>query len=172
MILLVIAGLLILYGVLTGNNPIDSLVGIFRTVSTDTLKKIYADWKPSIDAASLRFNIPKQRIIAIIAQESGGKPDARGLKQDIGLMQVTPPALADFNRVYARSYSVNALLDPAINIEVGTGYLAWLKNRTNGDLDLATRAYNVGLGNILQTPDAGSGYLANVLKYESQVSLT
>jgi soluble lytic murein transglycosylase-like protein len=131
----------------------------------NTLAIVVNKWLPGIQAAATNYGVPWTRVAAIVATESGGNESARnGLS--IGLMQIEPIALQDFNSEYHTSYSIESLNDAGINMNVGTGYLALLRKRLNNDLDLATQAYNGGIGNVLKDNSFDRVYLTRVKEFE------
>jgi len=115
---------------------------------TATANSIYAKYKFPIDIASNLRSIPVKRIVAMIAVESNGNPDARGLLQERGLMQISVDAMIEVNTRYGYSFSFDELFDPANNILVGVTYLDWLRNNLSHDLDMGTQAYNAGLFSV------------------------
>ena len=82
------------------------------------------------------YRIPVELVAAIIDEESGWNPHAVSRKGAAGIMQLTPATAVRFgvrNRFVVEE-----------NIRGGVAYLAWLKQRFNGDLRLITAAYYVG----------------------------
>jgi len=80
--------------------------------------------------------VPVELVAAIIDEESGWNPYAVSKKGAAGIMQLMPRTAARFgvrNRFLVQE-----------NIRGGVAYLAWLKQRFNGDLRLITAAYYVG----------------------------
>jgi soluble lytic murein transglycosylase-like protein len=82
---------------------------------------------------------------AVVAVESAFEPEVVSPKGAIGLMQVIPET--------AQRYGVNddqrrsvaqKLLDPAINLRIGTHHLAALLALFANDVPLALAAYNAG----------------------------
>lgn len=98
--------------------------------------------------AAGRHNISPFLVKALIKQESDFTAHAVGKAGERGLMQITPGAVADWERVTGGSCPHPGLLfNPALNIEVGTWYLGralrrWRKYR-NADV-LALAEYNAG----------------------------
>jgi len=88
-----------------------------------------------------QFNSVDESLIrAIIHAESAYQPDAQSPKGAQGLMQLMP--------AIQQQLKVSDPFDPASNIEGGTRYLAGLLLEFNGDVSLATAAYNAGPGAV------------------------
>jgi len=82
---------------------------------------------------------------AVIAVESSFEPEAVSAKGALGLMQVIPETGERYGVTGDARRSVEQkLLDPAINLSVGTRYLHDLLALFANDLDLALAAYNAG----------------------------
>ena len=101
--------------------------------------------------AGLRNHIDPALIKAVIWKESRFDRSARGLKGEIGLMQIMPGtgyAAADWARVHRRKIpSKGALYDPELNIDIGSWYLARALRRYEKYKDalaLALCEYNAG----------------------------
>jgi soluble lytic murein transglycosylase len=119
---------------------------------------------------ALRFPLAdKQRVIqsarnaginpawafAIIRAETAWQTDARSGADARGLMQLLPGTATLVARRSGLPYDGGAsLYDPAINIPLGTQYLANLATRFNGSPWLASAAYNAGPGNAQRWVDA------------------
>src|SRR5581483_2848542 len=82
------------------------------------------------------YRVPIELVEAIIDEESGWNPYAVSSKGAAGIMQLMPGTAVRFG-VHNR-FRVDE------NIHGGVAYLAWLKQRFNGDLRLMTAAYYVG----------------------------
>ena len=86
-------------------------------------------------------------VMAIIKTESGFKKDATSNKEAKGLMQImdsTAKEIAQKNNIELTNENI---LDPEINIEIGTIYLSQLIEKYNS-VELAIAAYNAGHGNV------------------------
>jgi len=84
-------------------------------------------------------------ILAIARQESGFKPDARSPAGALGLMQLMPrTAKATARQAKLRYQGSQQLVDPELNIKLGSHYLASLSRRYAGHRVLASAAYNAG----------------------------
>jgi soluble lytic murein transglycosylase len=92
---------------------------------------------------------------AIIRAETAWQTDARSGADARGLMQLLPGTASLVARRSGLPYNGAAsLYDPAINIPLGTRYLANLAVRFNGSPWLASAAYNAGPGNAQRWADA------------------
>ena len=105
------------------------------------------------------YHVPIELVAAVIDEESGWNPDAISRKGAAGIMQLTPATAVRFgvrNRFVVQE-----------NIRGGVAYLAWLKEKFNGDLRLVTAAYYVGenpisvRGLAYSSPDV-QGYVKRV----------
>jgi soluble lytic murein transglycosylase-like protein len=90
--------------------------------------------------AARRHSLDPDLVRAVIAVESGFRPDAVSPKGAQGLMQLMPKT--------ARSLGVKDSFDPADNVEGGTRHLRALIERYNGDVKRALAAYNAGEGAV------------------------
>ncbi|MGH8145061.1 MAG: transglycosylase SLT domain-containing protein [Rhodanobacteraceae bacterium] len=122
---------------------------------------------------------------AIIRAETAWQTDAQSGADARGLMQLLPSTAKMVARRNDLPYHGSAsLYDPAINIPLGTQYLARLAARFDGNPWLATAAYNAGPRNVQRWVDARGeldperfilsipfnatrAYVARVLEYET-----
>lgn len=106
-----------------------------------------------------QHNIDQELLKALIATESGFDPQAVSPRGAVGLMQVMPATAGRWGvRDEARSPVAQQLTDPALNIRVGTRYLAHLLQLFAGRLDLALAAYNAGEGAVQRAGNQIPGY--------------
>src|SRR3981189_1726437 len=89
---------------------------------------------------SRRRSLDPDLVQAVVAVESGFRPDAVSPKGAQGLMQLMPYT--------ARALGVKDTFDPAANLDGGTRYLRALIERYNGDVKRALAAYNAGEGAV------------------------
>lgn len=107
-----------------------------------------------IAQAADRHNVPPALVQAVIAVESSYRPRVRGKDGELGLMQITVPVAQDWRRHTGRKYGAKGLLlDPRLNIEIGTWYLGralrrWREYRHGVKLALAQ--YNAGPGKVTE----------------------
>ena len=134
------------------------LVGTARAQVCDAccVRDVSARWAQLYAAV---YNVPVELVAAIIDEESGWNPYAVSKKGAAGIMQLMPATAVRFgvrNRFVVQE-----------NIRGGVAYLAWLKQRFNGDLRLITAAYYVGESTIslrglqYSSPDV-QGYVKRV----------
>jgi soluble lytic murein transglycosylase len=99
----------------------------------------------SITAAARANNLDPYLVAGLIRQESMFNPRARSGAGAIGLMQVMPETGARLApSAGLRGFHASQLTDPAVNLRLGTRYLADQISRYNGRLVDAIAAYNAG----------------------------
>jgi len=93
----------------------------------------------------------------ILRVESAWMSDAQSAADARGLMQLLPSTAADLARRNGITWNGgDSLYDPAVNIQLGTRYLAHMADRFSGSLWLASAAYNAGAARVDQWVDARS----------------
>lgn len=111
----------------------------------NTVRRIWRDFGPIILKASADIGVPAELIVATIATESRGNPDAARTEPDgrksVGLMQTLLGTAAE---VMGREVSEDELRDPAISIEAGARYMLRQRPRTEFEPPLVAAAYNAG----------------------------
>jgi soluble lytic murein transglycosylase len=111
--------------------------------------------KDRVIASAHRAGIDPAWAFAIIRAETAWQPDAQSGADARGLMQLLPGTAQLVARRSGLPYDGAAsLYDPAINIPLGTQYLANLATRFDGSPWLASAAYNAGPGNAQRWVDA------------------
>lgn len=98
------------------------------------------DFSDEIAAAASEHGVDEALVRAVIHAESAFRLNAVSNKGAQGLMQLMPAT--------AERFGVGDAFTAAENIRGGTGYLAWLLKRFDGDTRLATAAYNAGEGAV------------------------
>lgn len=90
-------------------------------------------------------------VIALIHVESTFNTHAQSHKGAKGLMQLLPDTARYINKKSDKGLPANSnLFDPATNIALGTAYMEYLLNKTNGNLEYALAAYNMGPANMFR----------------------
>ena len=87
-------------------------------------------------------------VYAVARQESAFIGDARSPSGALGLMQLMPGTAADVARARNVSLQDGDLLQPAVNVRLGTYYLAELYRNFGYHRVLAAAAYNAGPGRV------------------------
>ncbi len=89
--------------------------------------------------------LPIAWVLAVMRQESAFAADAISPAGAQGLMQLMlPTARQVAKRLNLPEPSATELLDPTLNIQLGTSYLRQMQKRFAGNMVLATAAYNAG----------------------------
>ena len=124
-----------------------------QAIATAARQKLFNDYdvlypRPfdfDVRAASRRTGLPEALIYAIIRQESLYRVDAGSAAGALGLMQLLPEtARLTARRVDLPVPNRAQLLQPEVNIPLGSSYLAYMVHRFDGETALATAAYNAG----------------------------
>jgi soluble lytic murein transglycosylase-like protein len=106
-------------------------------------------YEPLIARYAKENHLDAALVKAVVAVESQYEPAAVSPKGAVGLMQVIPETAARYGvTADAKRTVAEKLLDPAINIRVGTRYLRDLLWLFENDLTLALAAYNAGEGAV------------------------
>jgi len=113
--------------------------------------------KDRVIASARSAGIDPAWAFAIIRAETAWQTDAQSGANARGLMQLLPGTASLVARRSGLPYAgASSLYDPAINIPLGTQYLANLAMRFNGSPWLASAAYNAGPANAQRWVDARS----------------
>ncbi len=119
-----------------------------------------------VKQASL-YNIDPVLIVAQIQVESNFKNDALSKKGAKGLMQLLPDTAKYIrNKTQIKVSEPYNLFDISTNISLGTAYMAYLLKKTNGNIEYALTAYNIGPANMfraIKNNDIPTGYSHKVL---------
>lgn len=112
-----------------------------------TVRDVWQRFGQLCAASARKHGVPVELIVATIATESGGNPNARRPEptindESVGLMQtLVKTARGATGR---SSLTGNDLLDPATSIDAGTAYIAQQRGSTHFDPPLVAAAYNAG----------------------------
>lgn len=122
----------------------------FPCYASDTTCSGRLDWEKvpldnrafasEIREAARLHRVDEALIRAVIHAESAYQSDALSPKGAQGLMQLMPATQQELE--------IPDAFDPALNIEGGTRYLAGLLEQFDGDVELASAAYNAGPGAV------------------------
>jgi soluble lytic murein transglycosylase-like protein len=160
----------IVIGILYSLNKLPGISPMSSTLAM--LSGIRIRYGLMIDYLASKYAIDNGWVIAIIAAESEGNPNALGGTPDVGLMQLTAPALLDFNVFHKTNILLGDLTDTELNLNVGVWYLANLyHNHAKQNWFDAVRMYNVGIGRATRNKTAGLAYYNKVKQYYDAVSV-
>lgn len=96
-------------------------------------------------------NLDPLLVIALIHVESTFNTNAQSHKGAKGLMQLLPNTARYINKKTDKGIPENSnLFDAKTNIALGTAYMEYLLNKTNGNLEYALAAYNMGPANMFR----------------------
>ena len=106
-------------------------------------------YAPYVFKAAREFSVDPYLMFALIREESRFKPQAYSYAAAYGLTQIIPSTgrkIAHWMGI--RPYRTRRLLEPALNVRMGTYYLALRLSDFKGDKALALAAYNGGAHNV------------------------
>ncbi len=107
------------------------------------------DYSEEVLSASKREGVDQHLIEAVILAESRYQTSASSKVGAIGLMQLMPDtAHWIVEQRNLANITDEDLKNPAMNIDMGTWYLAYLLKEFKGNQILALAAYNAGRGNV------------------------
>jgi soluble lytic murein transglycosylase len=120
----------------------------------DTLPKGKHQKKAKLIASTIIKEAKKHQldpmfVMAVIQSESSFNPETRGGAGEIGLMQILPSTgewMAE--RAGVKWKGPKTLLDPIKNIQIGTTYLSYLREKFDNHSRLYLAAYNMGPTNV------------------------
>lgn len=134
--------------------PILILIILFFTsgIYKNFLRFIYkTEYSQYVEKYSTQYNVDTNLVYAVIKAESNFDADAESGKGAVGLMQLMENTAKDVIKqidIETGSKTIEEiLLDPELNIKIGTKYLSILLNRYN-NVELAVTAYNAGIGTV------------------------
>lgn len=122
-----------------GNPPQGSGVGSPRL---QTMQEIAARYGRDILVHTVGTQVSPALVLAVIAVESGGRPQAVSHAGAQGLMQLMPAA--------AERFGVTDRMNPTQNIKGGVAYLDVLMKQFDNDPILALASYNAGENAVLR----------------------
>lgn len=125
---------------------VHSIVGNKLSKKNQKIKEIVAR---TILEEATKHELDPMFVSAVIEGESSFNPNAKGPVGEIGLMQIRPST----GKWIAKREGIkwtgkNMLKDPAMNIKLGTAYLAFLRQQFDGHGQLYVAAYNMGSTNV------------------------
>ena len=124
----------------------------FLNIPIRIQKIIYKkDYEEYVQKYSQQYNVDENLVYALIKAESNFNANAQSSKGAIGLMQLMEATAQDVCKRMDLNISNNELkeklLEPEININIGTKYLSILIQQY-GNVEIAITAYNAGIGTV------------------------
>ncbi len=120
------------------------LICLNKQILKLSYKKEYSEY---VTKYSQQYNVDENLVYALIKAESNFKADAVSNKGAQGLMQLMFSTAKDVAKKSGIELTEENILDPEININIGTKYLATLLEKYKC-VEVAIAAYNAGSGNI------------------------
>jgi soluble lytic murein transglycosylase len=104
-------------------------------------------FQSEISQSAAKAEIESGWAMAIARRESSFMADAASPVGARGLMQLMP---ATAKQIARKPVQLAQLYNPVVNIDYGTDYLNYLRKRNDGNLLMATAAYNAGYSRVKQ----------------------
>ncbi len=119
-------------------------------LQTPVLKIIFPDeYLPCISREAKNTGVSPEWILSLIRQESSFRFDVKSPANAVGLMQLLPSTAQEIAKEYKlKDYGADSLLNPDVNIKLGSVYLSRLIKQFNGNIPIALAAYNAGQGRM------------------------
>ena len=132
------------------------------TASVNSIPLVYwrilfpEPWWDTIKAESAKNNLDPYLVASLIRQESEFDPSVVSYANAYGLMQLLPAV----GKAMAKEEGIShfetfQLLDPAMNIRLGTRYLRQMLEKFGGVQEYALAAYNAGDSRVVDWQSAG-----------------
>lgn len=120
----------------------------YKNIQIFVLKKIYyKGYEEYVEKYSKEYDVDQALIYAIIKAESNFREDSISNKEAKGLMQIMYPTAVDVAKVLNIDIDEQKIMEPRLNIMIGTKYISMLINRYK-EVSIALAAYNAGSGNV------------------------
>lgn len=111
-------------------------------------KKEYSEY---VEKYSQEYNVDENLVYAVIKAESNFNSNVISSKNAIGLMQLMESTAIEISKKVDLQYTSEELkeklLEPEININIGTKYLSILLQKYE-NIELSIAAYNAGIGTV------------------------
>jgi len=127
------------------------IVGIIITailINKLTIKILYKkEYSEYVTKYAQQYDVDENLIYALIKAESNFEADVSSLKGAQGLMQLMYSTAEDVAKKNGIELTEENILEPDININIGTKYIATLLEKYEC-VEIALAAYNAGSGNV------------------------
>lgn len=113
-------------------------------------------YREIIEANASRYGVDPLLVAAVIRVESKFNPDAVSRRGALGLMQLMPSTARWIGpQLEMDELTEDMMLDPEVNVQLGTWYLANLSKEFDDNLDLVIASYNGGRGQVARWLEEG-----------------
>lgn len=120
----------------------------FKAIRNQILTKVYKlEYTEYVKKYADEYGVDEYLIYAIIKAESNFNQDAVSHREAKGLMQLMYSTAEDIAKRIDVDLNEENILEPDININLGTKYISMLIQKYN-NINLALAAYNAGSGNV------------------------
>ena len=117
---------------------------IKQQITKSVYKKEYSEY---VTKYAEQYGVEENLIYALIKAESNFNPDAVSHQNAKGLMQLMQSTAEDLAKKSKINLNNENILEPEVNIQLGTQYIASLLNKYDC-VEVALAAYNAGSGNV------------------------
>ena len=117
---------------------------IKQQITRTIYKKEYSEY---VTKYAEQYGVEENLIYALIKAESNFNPDAVSHQNAKGLMQLMQSTAEDLAKKSKINLNNENILEPEVNIQLGTQYIASLLNKYDC-VEVALAAYNAGSGNV------------------------
>ena len=124
---------------------------IKQQITKSVYKKEYSEY---VTKYAEQYGVEENLIYALIKAESNFNPDAVSHQNAKGLMQLMQSTAEDLAKKSKINLNNENILEPEVNIQLGTQYIASLLNKYDC-VEVALAAYNAGSGNVDQWISSG-----------------
>lgn len=125
-----------------------AIIDIPTRIQKIIYKKEYTEY---VEKYSQEYNVDENLVYAVIKAESNFNSDAISSKNAVGLMQLMESTAIEISKKVDLQYTSEELkeklLEPEININIGTKYLSILLQKYE-NIELSIAAYNAGIGTV------------------------
>lgn len=139
----------------------------------ESVTEIVENTPLQLDAASAlvyyadMYNLDYALILSIIETESNFQQYLVGSSNDRGFMQIIPVTEIHLTNLFGEKlgleYNPDRIFEPDYNLGLGISYIAYLRDRHEGDIDKMLTEYNKGAGGL-------TAYYSKYATYSSQYS--
>lgn len=142
---------LYLYGILNSRKHQDDF-----SMYSNLIPMLYPKYyNAAVKRAAKKYDVEEALIYSVILEESTFDPSLLSPSGGCGLMQVK---LSTSRETYPE-ITLEDLLSPEVNIDLGAVHLRKLLNRFNGDIGKTLVSYKTGTDNVTKWPSDKKGYL-------------